>query len=118
MKQEVKLSSALDRSQQNLSKIEVKVWFQRELPYPDIDLGDIKARSPDVFPKELAGRIVAEADDGFTPLNARIKQGFFYQQYARIIDKNFVAYSQGYERKRELEVIVAQDIAANYHLLP
>ena len=40
-------------------------------------MGDIKARSADVFPKELEDRI-AEPDDGFSLLNARIKQGFFF----------------------------------------
>lgn len=80
-------------------------------------MGDIKARSADVFPKELEDRI-AEPDDGFSLLNARIKQGFFFQQYSRIIDRNFAHYSQAYERRAELEAIVAQDIAANYHLYP
>lgn len=57
------------------------MWFQQELPYPDIDLGSLKGSSADVFPREIAKEIM--------PVAGSYEAGEFYQAYQDRVYKNF-----------------------------
>ena len=81
------------------------MWFQRELPYPAVDLGDIKAKTQDAFPKNLEGHII-EPEDGYTSLQERIRKGKFFQRYREILSHNFKAHMKQFERIKDLEKIL------------
>ena len=38
------------------------MWFQPELPFPDIDLGSLRGSSADVFPLEIADKVMINGD--------------------------------------------------------
>ena len=51
------------------------MWFQQELPYPDVDLGSIKGSSSDVYPREISELIIPD------PIAPNIKRGEFFRAY-------------------------------------
>ena len=59
------------------------MWFQQELPYPDVDLGSLKGSAADVFPREISEQIMPAATPG------NIKKGEFYRLFEKRVKQNF-----------------------------
>ena len=92
--------------------VELSMWFQPELPFPDIDLGSIRGSSADIFPREIANEIM--------PFPGRYESGEFWKNYSRRIETNFLCLSgdEGANRVTKASVITFNDFAKQRHLLP
>jgi len=89
------------------------LWFQQELPYPDIDLGALKGSSSDVFPLEFADKVM---------VNGNYERAEFFRQYERRIETNFTClekdHQEDYERRRLAALkIKVEDFATHSHIL-
>ena len=91
----------------------MRVWFQKELPYPDVDLGNIKPRPADCYPKELEEKLKGEGEGmAAGPINSE-----FYAKYKALVYKNFFGSYDSKREKNLLEITVS-DYAKRRHLLP
>jgi len=80
--EKAKLQSSLLKGVSNLT-VELSMWFQPELPFPEIDLGSIKDSSFDVLPLELSKSLVPKRESD------EYSRGDFFRNYKKRLQKNF-----------------------------
>ena len=89
------------------------MWFQQELPFPDIDVGAIKGSSSDVFPREFSKKIMPREGSG------DYTEGEFHEKFNARLRKNFECLENDLEeRLRETSRYTVQDFATVRHILP
>ena len=89
------------------------MWFQQELPYPDIDLGALKGSSADVFPLEFADKVMKDG-------SYRLAE--FYINYENRINDNFTCLGgtdpdAESRRSNGAKKITLEDFANDSHIL-
>lgn len=110
----VRLSSAFQRT--GMSTVDVQVWFQQEIPYPDVDLGELKPLAENVYPREIASEV--STGDGSA---ASIFAAPFFKEYKRLVKQNFDVKSAPLDemKRREQNVleILVSDHTRKKHLM-
>ena len=48
------------------------MWFQKELPYPDVDLSSLKPVQEDVYPRELESLLLGGSEQNKSYLLGRL----------------------------------------------
>lgn len=88
------------------------MWFQKELPYPDVDLSSLKPVQEDVYPKELESLLLGGSEQ-----NKSYLLGFLCLEYRRLIRENFKDAPANHNLNK-LGEIDAMNHVKRRHLLP
>ena len=96
-------------------RVDIEVYFQKELPFPDIDLASLKMVSADKFPLEFESGGLMFHDDS---IYKDVKTGTFWTRYNRLVADNLSEDNELKSHRRVMEYITKEDNYKRFHFLP